>query len=212
MTLQAIVYSSRFQCHLEEPEEAPLTLTRVCHQTREPMPGVVEPKCGYTLFISAHCRRKLQASGSSSTWWPCLQLSWNCHGTVMCHIVMLSWWHSADLAAAAWYCWAGGCRNLMTVPTMSRVTRRSRSMVRVLGMEEGCLCGHFSVMLWPFLCCQYLCLLFCLLLLAVTKYKCRHHLYNFQFMYYKEGRHLNINFLWFPSCLELEWNEYLLSE
>ena len=147
------MYSSQFQCHLEEPEDPPLTLTRVCHQTREPMPGVVEPKCGYTLFISAHCRRKLRASGSSSTWWPCLQLS--CDMLSFCHV---SWWHSADLAAAAWYCWAGGCRNLMTVPTMSRVTRRSRSMGEAAGSESwmeretGCLCGHFSVILWPFLC------------------------------------------------------------
>ena len=97
------------------------------------MPGVVDPKCGYTLFISAHCRRKLRARGSSSTWCPCLTLSCtvkHCHKLSCCRDDM------TDLAAAAWYCWAGGCRNLMTVPTMSRVTRRIRSMAEAMGSES----------------------------------------------------------------------------
>ena len=89
--------------------------------------------------------------------WSCHELSCtvtNCHKLSCCRDDV------TDLAAAAWYCWAGGCRNLMTVPTMSRVTRRIRSMAEamgygVLGDGDGVfMCGQWSafcnVLLWRF--------------------------------------------------------------
>ena len=141
------VYSSQFQCHLEEPEEDHWPWLGCATRRGSPCPGWWSRSAG-TL-----CSSPPTAAGSCGPAAPAPpgDRACSCHGIVMvlsfCHV--MSWWHSADLAAAAWYCWAGGCRNLMTVPTMSRVTRRSRSMGRQRGPSPG---DGDGVFVWTLFC------------------------------------------------------------